>query len=232
MIDSLQLPLRLPREGARDYALRLLKYNIVRLHLPPGTMISAAELAETTGISRTPFREAMHELAKSHIIHIFPQAGSRVSYIDYNHIHEARFIRLTLESAVIRQACERITPASCLDIEEILRQQENSLNRGDQDALLEHDDRFHHYLFSLAGKEYTYSIMEGVLIHFDRVRQLSLGALAEVQIITDHREILEAVRRHDVNAAVEILTAHLSRYREDEKIIRATYPQYFENAEP
>jgi len=227
LIESLRLPSRLPREGAREYAIRMLKYNIVRLHLPPGTMISAAELAESTGISRTPFREAMQELAKSDILTIYPQAGSQVSYIDYEKIHEARFIRMTLETTVIEQACERITPEACLDLEELLQLQENSLARGDSDTLLELDDRFHQYFFALAGKQYTYQIMEGVLVHFDRVRRLSLGALSELRIVADHRKVFEAVRAHDKTVAVRLLMDHLSRYLEDEKIIRATYPKFF-----
>ena len=228
MIDGLHLPPRLPKEGARDYALRLLRYNIVRLHLPPGAMISAAELAEATTISRTPFREAMQELSQSGILHVFPQAGSQVSFIDYNRIHEARFIRFSLETAVSQQACDTITSAGFLRLEEILYQQENSLNQGDLDALLEHDDRFHQSIFLLAGKGYTYQVMSGVLIHFDRIRRLGLGSRSEIKIISDHREIVEAIRSRDKARVAHLMEAHLSRYLDEEQSIRQTFPQYFE----
>ncbi len=232
MIESLRLPSRLSRESARDYAARILKYNIVRLHLPPGMMISAAERADTVaGISRTPFREAMQELAKSDILEIYPQAGSRVSYIDYDKIHEARFVRLTLETAVIELACDCVTPEACLELDEILRLQENSLHRNDRDTLLELDDRFHEYLFQLTGKQYAYQIMEGVLVHFDRVRRLSLNDGAKVRIIKEHRELVDALRRRDKREAAALLTTHLSRYLEDEKHIRASYPEYFKESE-
>ena len=45
---------RLPRETARDYAFRIIKDNIIRLELEPGSLISENELAAELGLSRTP----------------------------------------------------------------------------------------------------------------------------------------------------------------------------------
>ena len=64
---------RLPRETGRDYALRILKDNIVRLELEPGSMVSENELASELGLSRTPVREALIELSKVNIVEIYPQ---------------------------------------------------------------------------------------------------------------------------------------------------------------
>ena len=55
---------RLPRETGRDYALRSIKENIISLDLAPGSSISENELASELGLSRTPIREALIELAK------------------------------------------------------------------------------------------------------------------------------------------------------------------------
>ena len=49
---------RLPRESSRDYALRIIKDNIISLRLEPGSQISENELATEMGLSRTPVREA------------------------------------------------------------------------------------------------------------------------------------------------------------------------------
>jgi len=59
---------RLPRESSRDYALRIIKDNIISLRLEPGSQISENELATEMGLSRTPVREALIELAKVKII--------------------------------------------------------------------------------------------------------------------------------------------------------------------
>jgi DNA-binding GntR family transcriptional regulator len=229
VIASLHILPRQTQESAKEYALRLLKYNITRCRLAPGAMISAAELAEAAGISRTPAREAMQELSKSGVLEIYPQAGSRVSYLDYGKIHESRLIRLALETIVVEAACERVTPADCQEFEDILQLQENCLQREARDKLLELDDRFHRQFYVQTGKLYTYQVLEDALIHFDRVRRLSLSALPDLRIVEDHRNIFAAVRDGDKALAVRRLRAHLSRYLDDEAVIRASYPGYFKN---
>ena len=97
---------RYGREIGREYALRVLKENIVMLELEPGSRISENELASELGLSRTPVREALIELSKGQIVEIYPQKGSFVSRIDWNLVEEAQFMRLTLERAVIRLACQ------------------------------------------------------------------------------------------------------------------------------
>jgi DNA-binding GntR family transcriptional regulator len=227
VIESLRILPRQTGESAKDYALRILKYNIARCHLSPGAMISAAELAELSGISRTPAREAMQELSKSGILEIYPQAGSRISYLDYEKIHESRLIRLALETTVVEAACEHLTPDACQEFEDILQLQENCLQREARDKLLELDDRFHRQFYVLTGKLYTYRILEDALIHFDRVRRLSLNALSDLRIVADHRNILAAILARDKALAIRRLHAHLSRYLDDEAVIRFAYPGYF-----
>ena len=45
------------------------------------------------GLSRTPVREALIELAKVKIIETYPQRKSVVSLIDYDLVDESRFMR-------------------------------------------------------------------------------------------------------------------------------------------
>ncbi|UQT49404.1 GntR family transcriptional regulator [Flavonifractor plautii] len=54
----------------------MLKDNIVRLELKPGSLVSENELAAEMGLSRTPVREALIELSKVKIVEIYPQRGA------------------------------------------------------------------------------------------------------------------------------------------------------------
>ena len=84
-------------ETARDYARRILKHNIVSMDLEPGAMVSENELAAQLGLSRTPVREALMDLAKCRVVDVMPQRGSRIALIDYTLVDEARFARQVLE---------------------------------------------------------------------------------------------------------------------------------------
>ena len=94
------------RESNRDYALRVIRENIINLELKPGTMISEQDIANELNLSRTPVHEAMQELSTTKIIEILPQRGSYVSKIDMDRVDEAVFMRTTLESAIAELACE------------------------------------------------------------------------------------------------------------------------------
>ncbi len=218
---------RMPRESGRDYALRTLKDNIIRLELAPGGMVSENELAAQLGLSRTPVREALMELAKVGMVEIYPQRGSAIALVDYAMVEQARFLRSVLERAVVELCCETATQADLFGLEESLRLYELYQRQGDQDTLLEIDNDFHRKLFKAAGKEQIHDLIRGFSIHFDRVRRMSLGAVKESKVLQDHTAIVEAIRAHDPDRAKAAMDTHLTRYQIDEAAIRAKYPGYF-----
>jgi len=215
-------------ETARDYALRILKNNIISMELEPGAMVSENELAAQMGLSRTPVREARMDLAKCRVVDVLPQRGSRIALIDYALVEEARFAREVLEVAVLDLVCARITPADIAQLRQNVRLQTLTQEPGigDSLSLMELDDAFHQMLFRIAQKENTYNMLCGMTIHFDRVRNLALNVVKDIKIIEDHQQICEAVAVRDAEKAKAIMTQHLGRVRVDEEAIRSAYPQY------
>lgn len=215
-------------ETARDYALRILKNNIITMELEPGAMVSENELAAQMGLSRTPVREALMDLAKCRVVDVLPQRGSRIALIDYTLVEEARFAREVLEVAVLDLVCERITPSDIAQLRQNVRLQTltQEPGMGETLSMMELDDAFHQMLFRIAQKENTYNMLCGMTIHFDRVRNLALNVVKDSKIIEDHHIICEALAVRDAQKAKEIMTQHLGRVRVDEEAIRSVYPQY------
>lgn len=215
-------------ETARDYALRVLKANIISMDLEPGAMVSENELSAQMSLSRTPVREALMDLAKCRVVDVLPQRGSRIALIDYALVEEARFARQVLEVAILDQVCERATPAEIAQLRQNVRLQTLTQEPGmdPSQSMLELDDAFHQMLFRIAQKENTYSMLCSMTIHFDRVRSLALGVVKDSKIIADHQAICESIAVRDAQRAKEIMTEHLGRVKVDEEAIRRTYPQY------
>ena len=208
---------QLARENGRDYALRMLKENIIRLELEPGSSISDREVAALLSLSRTPVREALLELAKAKVVDIYPQKGSVVSLIDYDLVEEAYFVRSVLEEAVVElEANVKL---------QWFYQQDRVL-----DKLLELDDEFHRLLFKTSGKSQAFEMMKGMMVHFDRVRNMALGTLKDKSLVEDHEKILEAVKAGDGDRAKKLMDRHLRRYQVDEEEVRRRYPGYFKPA--
>lgn len=222
----MMIPARKDRENGRDYALRTIKENIIRLELAPGSKLSENELAAALGLSRTPVREALQELSKTKLIEVYPQRGSVVSLIDYKLVEEATFMRNVLECAVVELDCEIANPYQIAELEANVKLQEFSLENFSPEKLMELDNEFHRMLFEIADKRQSYLLLESMMVHFDRVRTLALRSVRDLKIVEDHWELVRAIAKKDSLAARQIMNSHLNRYKIDREDIRRQYPEY------
>ena len=220
---------RLPRETASDYAYRMIKDNIIRLELEPGCLISENELAVELGLSRTPVREALLALSRAKVVEITPQKRSVVAPIDELLVEEARFVRKVLECGVVALCCQLISEADLVRLEENVKLQETYMKTGPLESIHDLDNQFHKYLFTIVQKLEAYEMVQNLAVHFDRIRTIALNDIKDLEIVDDHRQILEAMRNRDESKAIEVMQMHLSRAKVDVVSIREKYPHYFKS---
>lgn len=214
-------------ESARDYAFRTLKENIISMELKPGSLISENEIALELGLSRTPVREAIIDLSKAAIIEAIPQRGSYVSLIDDELVEESRFLRQVLDIAVIEEACDKRTDEGIALLEENVQLQEFYAEKKQLDKVFDLDNEFHASIYTIAKKNRIFEMRSTMMIHFNRVRSLSVETVKDLKIVGDHRGMLEAIKAKDKEKAVELVVKHLNRYHMDEDLIRKEHPEYF-----
>lgn len=215
------------KETAREYAYRVIKSNIISLELIPGSKVSENELASQLKISRTPVREALIELSKLKIVEIYPQRGSYISLIDSKVVDEARIVRLVLEKSLVEMLCSQEKELDLSFLEENVKAQEYYLKKPDGDIQLQLDNEFHKLLFELNSMTFTYSLLSGMMIHFDRARALSSMVIKDSKNVSDHIELLNAIKNKDSVLGRKIITKHLTRYKFNETVLRQEYPDYF-----
>ncbi|MCR4807785.1 MAG: GntR family transcriptional regulator [Lachnospiraceae bacterium] len=218
---------RLPGESAKSYALRELTENIIHMELKPGTLISENELSRTLGVSRTPIREAIQELVKAQLIEVFPQKGSYVAAISFDAVEEAAFLRRTLEAAIVEELCDVITDDQLKTLYENVDLQEYYLNNGMSGKIMDLDNEFHEMLFTISGKEQTYRLMHSAMGQFDRMRALALYSIKDIKVVSDHRDIIDAISKRDKETARGLMIRHLLRYKLDKEEVLKEYPDYF-----
>lgn len=218
---------RKPGETARDYAFRVIKENIVSLEFVPGTFVSENEMALDLGLSRTPVREAIIDLAKASVIETIPQRGNYVTLIDSEMVEESRFLRQVLDRAVIELACEVDDPEGISRLEENVQLQEFYLDKNAGEKIYILDNQFHEGIYALTKKDRIFDMRSTLMIHFDRVRSLSVETVKDMKIVKDHREMLDAIKNHDKQRAVELVDKHMNRYQLDQQLMKKEYPEYF-----
>ena len=213
-------------ESNKDYALRVLRDNIIRMELAPGSLLSAQVLANELGVSRTPVREALAELARVGVVETMPQKGTRVALIDYDLVEEARFLRMRLEMGLMDEIEGRIREEDFVWFEANLVMQKFYLENFDQYNLLHLDNEFHEKFFLICGKPHCHEMLRMLGIHFDRVRYASLEDPRDLKTINDHEEIIRAIREKRVEDAKKILSVHLSRFQVDRAKIQLAHQDY------
>ena len=93
----------LAKANLRERVLRALRAAIMSGELVPGEVYSAPSLAATFGVSATPVREAMLDLAKENLVTVVPNKGFRVTVVDEEQLDQITAIRRLLEPPVVAQ---------------------------------------------------------------------------------------------------------------------------------
>jgi DNA-binding GntR family transcriptional regulator len=227
-VDLVKVREKQKRETSREYALSVLKENIIKLYIQPGTLVSENAIAMELGVSRTPVREALSELVNIGIVEVFPQKGSRISLIDYDLIDETYFMRNLLECEVVKEVCDVITKEDIAGLDENMYFQNQYYANKNADGLLEADNNFHKKLFLIAKKSKCYEVIRSFSIHFDRLRALKVStSVGAKKTVEDHGAILEAIKKSDKVAAVALMQQHLRQYKQDRQELLDKFPEFF-----
>ena len=94
----------LERRTSADMVFDDLYERIGSLELLPGAKISEADIAAKFGISRQPVRDAFSRLGNMELLLIRPQKATVVKKFSLRSIATARFVRLSVELEVLRNA--------------------------------------------------------------------------------------------------------------------------------
>ena len=204
----------LRRTNLREEAVEVLRAAILGGELEPGSIHSAVGLAQRLGVSPTPVREAMLELANSGLVEVLPNRGFRVTVIDDQDLDEICELRMQLEVPAIGLVIDRATNDGLEALYEPLNELEAAARRSDVASFLLADRRFHLELLGLAGNRRLVEIVEGLR---DQTRIIGLRSLADTGALQataeEHRPILEALRARDAVAAKRLMTVHLEHTR-------------------
>ena len=126
-----------------EQAYRILRHAIITLKMPPGAVIVEKEITDHLGISRTPVRDAIRQLADERLVNIRPQSGTYVALIDRHQLEEGRLIRRALEVEGIKLALQRIDDAAIERLRDLLVLQERAADKARHEDFIAYDDQFH-----------------------------------------------------------------------------------------
>jgi len=229
LVSALELP-RLSSGAYRSSISTEISAHLEKLiavgELKPGDRLpSERELAASLGVSRASLREAMHELEAKHLIARRPGRGTTVlpapehvqrlysTLSDAEHqLRDIAELRATIEPRLAELAAERATPATLIELENVLL---HPVAEATPEESLRLDLEFH-MLVANASQNPLMSAINTLVCSWTsstRVLSHSTRYAREVSYL-GHRAILAAIAEGNPAEARAAMTRHLADVEE------------------
>ena len=196
------------KSGA-DSIYHLLRKDVLSGRLSPNERLKVSSLAKRYGTSTNPIREALQQLRGEGFVIIEPNRGARVRRIDADFVRDIYEIEMLLEPHLVRWFVGQCTASDLASLEEIQAEIEK-VNFADQRRHGQLDTQFHQLMYS---RNYNRHAVEMWWRH----REI-LGAInsdhgtslrRQAEVLAEHRELLDAIRNHDEDAAAAVIMRHV-----------------------
>lgn len=200
----------------RDKVFNALREAILNGSLKPGQSLIETKLAEEMGVSRTPIREAIRKLELEGLVSSVPNKGVIVKGISVQDVNDIYTIRHCLEGLAARWAVMRITREELGKLEENMDLMEFYTRRNDLAQVNTKNSEFHEIIFRATKSKPLRQILSSLQEHVQRARTASLRVPGRAEkALQEHRAILDAFQRRDVEAAEHLITEHIKNSRDN-----------------
>ncbi|MEU4894506.1 GntR family transcriptional regulator [Streptomyces sp. NPDC044780] len=200
------------RHSVRGQILDALRDALAGGELTPGEVYSAPVLAERFGVSPTPVREAMQQLAGEGAVEVVPNRGFRVSRRSERELAELAEVRALLEVPVLLSLAQAIAPERWAGLRPFAEATAAAAAKGDRAAYLESDRTFHQTVLGLAGNQQLVIVADD--LHRRAQWPLACGRVTRTaDLVADaeeHMALLDALTARDLDTVESLTRAHFA----------------------
>lgn len=201
--------------GEDNYSLSSRVFHTIRENILSGKYATDEELKEKNigeelGVSRTPVREALRQLELEGLVTIIPNKGAYVVGISQKDIQDIYEIRSRLEGLCARWAADKITKEQLDELDENIYLSDFHAAKGNSEQVVELDNRFHEILYNASDSKELKHVLLDFHHYVQRVRKITLAdPKRSVQSNQEHRQIVEALKKHDADLAEKLANEHM-----------------------
>lgn len=199
----------------KNSSLQVQVYQKIRDDILGGVYHAGEELTEVTlgqslGVSRTPVREALRQLALEGLIDLVPNRGAFVKGISWEDIQEIYEIRARLEGLCAAKAARNATEEEMEQMEETMVLAEFHARKQHMDQVFELDSRFHERMYQASHSRMLSHTLSQYHQYVMMVRKASIATRLRFKNTNkEHEAILQAVRNRDPEEAERLAKQHI-----------------------
>ncbi|MGD9509569.1 MAG: GntR family transcriptional regulator [Geminicoccaceae bacterium] len=191
-----------------------LKRQILTLELPPDEDIDEVRLSEEYGISRTPVRDVLRQLAGEGYVDIRENRGARVIPMNYATLRDFFLVAPMIYEAVGRLAVQNFKPAQLTELKDCQERFRAAIPRRDVEAMVVENNLFHALVGEMANNVYLKPSLNRLLIDHARIgdtffRPTSAEMEANLLKASEHHDqMIRAIAERDDAAMVRLALEH------------------------
>src|SRR5689334_19305698 len=178
-----------------------LRSAIINSVLRPGERLNIDDLAERLGVSLTPVRGAIQQLATEGLVEIRPRSGTFVASLTPQDVDETFKIRCALECLAGEEAIEKITPNQLRRLKDLLRTLKRKVHNEDDRKAHDRDNiELHEIILQASGNRRLQEMYHALNAHI-KIARIHAGEanwparMQEEQ--TEHEAIVAAIEDKD-----------------------------------
>jgi DNA-binding GntR family transcriptional regulator len=187
-----QLPVSLPIHQHRTVEQAVtatVRDAILDGSLRPGERLAYRDLADRLGVSVTPVRIALRELANEGLVEVTPRIGARVRPLSHDEIEEIFTTRIGIEGWLARHGAQRLDDESRAAMSRTLVSLRGSVEAGDPAAYLVHSRALRATCYRCACKP---RLLERFEILYESSRRYIFLLLREPERLRQSSQDMEA----------------------------------------
>jgi DNA-binding GntR family transcriptional regulator len=200
----------------RELAYKRLYDALRNTDLDDGEPLPENQLSRILGISRTPVREALQQLASDGIVQVTQGRITTTTARSAQEVFDALHVRELLEPLSVRLCAGAISMGDLQRLQHLTQQMTEAAHQADRNVWLKVDRQWHEVLCAACPNKL---LGQMVLQARNRMHHKGADELTSEQYLIDgtqeHRAIVEALIRQDGEQAERIMHQHLGTLREN-----------------
>lgn len=193
-----------------------IRADVLSCRLRPDARLKISELASRFEVSPGAVREALSRLTSEGLVVAEPQRGFRVAPISESELRDITNVRAEIESLCLRRsivkgdvAWEARVVAAFHTLVRIAERQPDDPDRLNEAWASAHR-AYHEALVSACDSPWLLRLREMLYAQSERYRRLSAPLSGFTRdVVSEHRQIVEAALAHDADLAVSLMRSHL-----------------------
>lgn len=193
-----------------DRLRQAIETDIVTGVFRPGERLDEQSLADRFGVSRTPLREALVQLAANGLVKLLPRRGAFVVSLSFQEIVERFEMMAALEGMCAALAARRFNDQDRAALLASLAECEHEARQGDSDSYYLANERFHQLIYAASRNGFLAEQARQLQTRLQPYRRLQLRAGRRIaSSFAEHQRIVEAILAGDGEQAANEIRDHV-----------------------